>query len=520
MSDSDSILQLSAVEMRRRIGAKSLSPVELLEACIARIEAINPAVNAVTATCYDRARTEARAAEAAVMRGDALGVLHGLPLGVKDLEDTGGLLTTHGSPNFLNHVPARDNALVGRLRAAGAVVVGKTNVPEMGAGANSRNPVWGATGNPFNPMLNAGGSSGGSAAALATDMLPLCTGSDTGGSLRIPAAKCGVVGFRPSPGLVPVERRQLGWTPISVVGPMGRTVADACLQFSASIALDDCDPLSYTSDGAAFAQLRPVDLGNLRVAYTEDFGICPVDDEIRVAFRAKIAAMRRFFKCCDPVAISLPDADRCFDVIRAESFVAAFRDTYERDPGLLGPNVRANYEIGAQMTLADRAWAHLAQTRMFRSFQEIYRDYDIVLSPTTPVSAFPWSTLYAETIEGKPARNYYHWLGLTYVVTLLTNPALALPCGTDGRGMPFGLQVVGRFRGDAHVLACGLAMEQAFADDPQLRRPVPDLSRLREPVPALRGLATHPPRADLATRALSEKEVAALATGEAHARAV
>jgi len=256
------------------------------------------------------------------------------------------------------------------------------------------------------------------------------------------------------------------------------------------------------------------------VAYTEDFGICPVDEEIRVAFRAKIAAMRRFFKCCDPVAISLPDADRCFDVIRAESFVAAFRDTYERDPGLLGPNVRANYEIGAQMTLADRAWAHLAQTKMFRSFQEIYRDYDIVLSPTTPVSAFPWSTLYAETIEGKPARNYYHWLGLTYVVTLLTNPALALPCGVDGRGMPFGLQVVGRFRGDAHVLACGLAMEHAFADDPQLRRPVPDLSALREPVPALRGLATHPPRADLATRALTEEEIAALATGEAHARAV
>jgi amidase len=192
---------------------------------------VNPFVNAVTATCFERARAEARAAESAVMRGDTLGLLHGLPLGVKDLEPTEGLLTTWGSPIYRDHVPTeKDIELVARLRRAGAIVAGKTNVPEMGAGANSRNDVWGATGNPFDPNLNAGGSSGGSAAALACDMLPVCTGSDTGGSLRIPAAKCGVVGFRPSPGIVPSVRKPLGWTPISVVGPMGRTVEDACLQ--------------------------------------------------------------------------------------------------------------------------------------------------------------------------------------------------------------------------------------------------------------------------------------------------
>ncbi|KOQ18301.1 amidase, partial [Achromobacter xylosoxidans] len=223
----DSLVSLSAVELRRLIGARQLSPVELLEACIARIEAVNPYINAVTATAFDRARIEARAAEQAVMAGDTLGLLHGLPLGVKDLEPTAGLLTTYGSPIYRDHVPAEDVTLVARLRRAGAIVAAKTNVPEMGAGANSRNTVWGATGNPFNPNLNAGGSSGGSAAALASDLFPLCTGSDTGGSLRIPAAKCGVVGFRPSPGVVPSVRKPLGWTPISVVGPMGRTVADA-----------------------------------------------------------------------------------------------------------------------------------------------------------------------------------------------------------------------------------------------------------------------------------------------------
>ena len=183
----------SAVELRRMIGAREISPVELLDACVERIEALNPAVNAMAAKAYGRARLEAKAAEAAVLRGEVLGRLHGLPIGIKDLQDTEGILTTFGSPLYSNNVPTRDSAQVALARAAGAIVVAKTNVPEFGAGANSRNPVWGATGNPFNPALNAGGSSGGSAAALALDMLPLCTGSDTGGSLRIPAAICGVV---------------------------------------------------------------------------------------------------------------------------------------------------------------------------------------------------------------------------------------------------------------------------------------------------------------------------------------
>ena len=218
---NEELLALSAVELRRRIGTKEISPVELLEASLQRIETINPAVNAVTAMCVARARKEAKAAEQAVKRGEALPLLHGLPTGIKDLEETKDLLTTYGSPLYRDFVPSWDNVMVARVRGAGAIVVGKTNVPEFGAGSNSRNPVWGATGNPFNPMLNAGGSSGGSAAALATDMLPVCTGSDTGGSLRNPAAFCGIVGFRPSPGMVAVERRAMGWTPISVLGPMG-----------------------------------------------------------------------------------------------------------------------------------------------------------------------------------------------------------------------------------------------------------------------------------------------------------
>ncbi|KQW54131.1 amidase [Variovorax sp. Root411] len=493
MNTGTELVEKSAVELRRLIGSKAVSPVELLEACIGRIERVNPFVNAVTATCFERARAEAKAAESAVLRGDTLGLLHGLPLGVKDLEPTEGLLTTWGSAIYRDHVPTEDIELVARLRRAGAIVAGKTNVPEMGAGANSRNDVWGATGNPFNPNLNAGGSSGGSAAALACDMLPVCTGSDTGGSLRIPAAKCGVVGFRPSPGIVPSVRKPLGWTPISVVGPMGRSVEDACLQLAASAGANAGDPLSYPLDPLSFLVPARVDLANLRVAWTEDFGTCAVDDGIRATFRRKIEAMRHLFRRCDNVEFDMGEAHRCFDVLRAEAFVAGMQAAYERDPNSLGPNPRANYEMGARMSLLDSAWAQAEQTRLLKRFQATFADYDLVLSPTTPVSPFPWTQLYADTINGEAQANYYRWLALTYVVTLTTHPAISLPCGVDHAGMPFGLQIVGGFRADHQVLVAAHAMEAAFSSDAQLRRPRPDLASLRAAEPALTSIVKTPP---------------------------
>jgi Asp-tRNA(Asn)/Glu-tRNA(Gln) amidotransferase A subunit family amidase len=486
----------SAAELRRLIGAKQLSPVELLQACIARIERYNPAVNAITATDFERARAQAREAEAAVLRGDPLGPLHGLPLGVKDLQDTAGLLTTYGNIGLRGNVPKVDNTLVARLRRAGAIVTAKTNVPDMGAGANTRNPVWGATGNPFNPSLNAGGSSGGSAAALACDMLPVCTGSDTGGSLRIPAALCSVVGLRPSPGLVANDARALGWSVISVLGPMGRTVEDVALQLSASVGVDTRDPLSYAARPESFWPLASADLGSLRVGYTEDFGVCIVDPEIRRVFRSRVQAIRPLVASCEPIDLQLGDADRAFDVLRAEAFLAAYADTYKSARETLGPNVLANIEMAASITLADRAWAHVEQTRIARSFARAFERFDLIIAPTTPVSPFPWTELYAKSIDGQEMRNYYHWLGLTYVVTLATNPALSLPCGRDEHGMPFGLQVVGRLRRDGELLEAAHALEQAFAIMPDLQRPRPDFSRLEKPWPELKSIVTHPPLAD------------------------
>lgn len=485
--------ELSAVELRRLIGTREISPVELLEACIARIEALNPAVNAISARGYTRARREAAEAERAVLAREPLGPLHGLPVGVKDLEATEGLLTTYGSALHKDNMPKADSAMVALVRRAGGIVTAKTNVPEFGAGANSRNAVWGATGNPFDPRLNAGGSSGGSAAALATDMLPVCTGSDTGGSLRTPAALCGVVGFRPSPGLVPMAERGLGWTPISVLGPMGRTVADTRLLFASQIGFDARDPLSHTFDAATIAATRPVDLGQLRVAFTTDFGQCPVSTEIAALMRDKVGRMHHLFAACDELDFDFGRADEIFDVIRALNFVAKHRASYEKDPSSLGPNVRANYEMGARMSLADAAWAHAEQTALFRRFQRVFDDYDIVIAPTTPVTPFPWTELYLRELEGQTLRNYYHWLNLCYFITLVTNPAMVLPTGTDLNGMPFGLQVVGPFRGDAALMNTAQAMETAFAGIDGLARPRPDIGKLSEPRLELKSIVTDPP---------------------------
>jgi Asp-tRNA(Asn)/Glu-tRNA(Gln) amidotransferase A subunit family amidase len=365
---------LSAVEARRLIGRKALSPVELMESCLARVAAVDHAVNAFSTLDADGARAGAREAEAAVMRGgDGLGPLHGLPVGIKDLEETAGLRTTWGSPIFRDHVPAEDCGIVARVRAAGGVVIGKTNVPEFGLGANTRNRVHGATGNPFDPTRTAAGSSGGSAVALATGMAPLCTGSDTGGSLRNPAAFCGIVGYRPSPGLVPAERRAHGWTPISVLGPMARDVPDTALLLSAIASDDAMDPLAYTLHArpvrgrpALFHPMRGMDTAGLRLAWSEDFGQALVERVVRDAFRARVAALAPLFREAAPAHPDVSGGDEAFEVTRAAGVLSAHLERVRTRRQDCGPNMHANVEEALRYSLQDHARAAAAQTRIYR----------------------------------------------------------------------------------------------------------------------------------------------------------
>ena len=486
---------LTAVEARRLIGRRALSPVELLESCLARTDATDHAVNAMVARDDAASRAAAKAAEAAVMRGDALGALHGLPVGIKDLTPTKGLRTTWGSPLFRDHVPAADHSLVANIRAAGGIIAGKTNTPEFGAGANTRNAVYGATGNPFDPTKNAAGSSGGSAVALAVGQVPLCSGSDMGGSLRNPAAFNGIVGFRPTPGLVPDEGKKLGWSGLGVQGPMARTVPDLCLLMSVMAGDDAGDPMATTVHGKRvhspgdFFPVRSLDLGGLRVAITPDFGFTPTEKHIAEVFAEKVALFRNAFRSVSNAGPDCSGTDEAFEVLRSTNFIAGHIEKWHTARDQLGPNIVANMEEALKYTIADVSRASALQTTLYHRWQAFFEDFDIILSPAITISPRPWTELFPKQIDGKPTRTYFHWLSLAYAVTIVGHPALSLPVGRDRAGMPFGLQIVGPRGADAPVLAVSAALEEMLAGDPRTRRPVPDIAGLKAapPISAMPG---------------------------------
>ena len=481
---------LPATEARALIGRRKLSASELLESCIARIEAVDHAVNAMVARDYDRARIAAKQADAAVARGDKLSSLHGLPFGVKDLEDVAGLRTTFGSPIFRNNIPTTDQGNVARIKAAGGIVLGKTNTPEFGAGANTRNAVYGVTGNPFDPQKSAAGSSGGSAVALATGMVPICTGSDTGGSLRNPAAFNGIVGFRPTPGLVPNEKRGHGWNPLSVLGPMARNVPDLCLLLSAMIGDDSRDPLATTIHGRQirhaedFSPPAAIDLASLRVALTPDLGFAPTEKIIADAFAEKTGAFRHIFARAEDASPDCAGTDESFEILRAVGFLASHLEKVKTRPQDVGPNVRANVEEGLRYSAQDVARALTLQTQVYQRWQSFFQSHDVIITPSITISPRKWTELFPAEIDGKPTRTYFHWLALAYAVTLPGHPALSLPVGVDRNGMPFGLQIVGPRGGDALVLRVAAELERLLAGEARTARPVPDIAKLKA-APAL-----------------------------------
>ena len=471
---------LSATEARRLIGCKRLSPIELVDSCIARIEMVNPTVNAVVAECYDRARVEARAATEALVTGDSLGALHGLPFGVKDLNDTEGVVTTYGSPLYRDHVPTKDELLVAKLRRAGGILLGKTATPEFGAGGNTTvNEVHGYTRNAFDPDRACGGSSGGSGVALACGMMPLCTGSDSGGSLRKPATFSGVSAIRPTTGLVPSDKRGVGFTNLSVQGPMARTAEDCALMLSIMAGNDTADPLSFNVDGADYRTVPEIDLTQLRVAISVDFGWAPVEHGIRDTFEKRLARFQSIFKSCARFDPNIENALDVFWVLRGVQFLASHLARYRQHRDKIGPNIVANVEAGLKMTSEEIAWAHGEHTRLYRQFQTMFADYDVLITPGQPITPTPVEQRNVTEVNNVPMKNYMHASALTSALTLMGNPCVSTPCGVDHTGMPFGLQICGPMHGDAFTLGVARALERVFMRDPELARPVPNLAKLR-----------------------------------------
>lgn len=468
---------LTAVEARRLIGAKKLSPVELLGSCLKRTAETNPAVNAVVAQDEDLARETAKAQEAEVMNGNTLGLLHGLPLGIKDLEPVRGLRSTWGSLTLKDNVPSADGTNVANLRMAGANIFAKTNTPEFGAGANTRNRVYGATGNPFDPSLTAAGSSGGSAVALAVGQMPLATGSDYGGSLRTPAAYSGIVGFRPSVGVVPSPDRAAGLVPWGVLGPMARTVADAYLLLRAQVDENVDEPFSSGVLDLPEA-LVPADLASLRVAVTPDFGQAPIARAIRSVFSDRMKHVDAWAGLVEETHPDYSGLHEIFEVHRGVAFATLHQEKLAKHRDLLDRNVIDNTERGLRLTMAEIGRANVAQHALMKRVNAFFDDWDVLIAPAAAVSPFPHTQLFVEEIDGEAMPTYMRWLALAYAPTMALCCACAIPCGRDDKGLPFGIQVIGPRGSDLHVLQVAAALESAFGEREETRRPVPDIARL------------------------------------------
>jgi amidase len=459
---NDELCFTPATRLVTLIRKRQVSPLEVVRAVLARIERVNPALNAYCTVAADQALAAARAATRALTRGTTLGPLHGVPVSIKDLTPTRGIRTTWGSKIFEDHVPEEDGLVVTRLKAAGAIVIGKTNTPEYGAGANTFNAVFGATRNPWNPALTCGGSTGGGAVALATGMAPLAQGSDLGGSLRIPAAFCGVVGLRPSPGLVPVHPVQTAWDAYSVQGPMARTVADLALMLRVIAGPDARSPISYPVDAVAFtAAVKRPDLRGARIAWSVGLGVTPVDDEIERVAAGAIPILRRLGARVDEAH---PDFDGLLEIVLASrgfSMVARHAEKLPKWRDVMQENLVKNVEYGLGLSASDVARAERLRTELWERVRRFQERYDFIVTPTTAVPPFPVETIYPRKINGVPMQNYIQWVLLTYAFTVVGLPAISVPCGFTRDGLPVGLQIAGRWHDDARVLRAAAAFEAA-----------------------------------------------------------
>jgi amidase len=454
---------LEATELVGRIRAKEVSCVEVMEAHLAQIERLNPRVNAIVTLLPERALAGARAADAALAHGEPLGALHGLPIAHKDLVPTQGIRTTYGSPIYKDHIPDADALIVQRLKQAGAITIGKTNTPEFGAGAQTFNEVFGETLNPYDLTKTCGGSSGGAAVALACGMLPIADGSDTGGSLRLPASFCNVVGFRPAPGRVPVWPSDIGWWTISVQGPMARTVRDTALMLSAIAGPDARQPISIAEPGERFRAPLTRDFTGVRVAWSADCGGLPMDPRVIAA----LAGQRQIFESLgcvvEDACPDFTDAEEIFLTWRAWRMELRFGKMLETHRQLMKDTLIWNTQEGQKLSGPQLGRAEVKRTELYHRMRLFMERYPFFLCPVAQVPPFDVQERWVREINGVPMHNYIDWNRSTWYLTITGHPCLSVPAGFTDDGLPVGLQIVGRHQDDFGVLQLAHAFEQVTA---------------------------------------------------------
>ena len=454
----DTLIHLSATEIRRRIAAKEVSAVEYVEACLECVTQLNPTLNAIV-TPNPHALEDAIQLDRRIKAGGDPGPLCGLTVGIKDVTPVAGLRTTFGSPIYADYVPKEDALVVQRLREAGAIILGKTNCPEFAAGANTFNDVFGRTRNPWDTSKTAGGSTGGGAAALATGMIALAEGTDLGGSLRIPAAFCGVAGLRPSVGLVPTYPTDWVWDTLQVTGPMARTAEDMALMLQAIAGPSDHSPFAQPLDGRDFVRAARGSKKSLRVGYCADLAGIGIDPDVELVCREAAFALESNGVSVEEIDLDLSAAKPAFLSLRGLWFVTHMFPRLDQQDRF-GPNVANNVRSGLDVTSKEIAVAENYRGHLWHRFRKFFGEYDHLLTPCVAVPPFPVEQNYPDSIAGRPMKTYIDWIAPTFVLSLTGLPVACVPAGLDSNGMPVGLQVAGRQFGEESILALAAQLQK------------------------------------------------------------
>ena len=457
---TDDLTRLSACAVVDLLARGEISPAELLDAAEARIAETDSVLNALPTLCFDRARAHAERLSKDPPGADQPGYLHGLPIAVKDLSDVAGVRTTYGSMAFADHVPERSDYMVERLEANGALVVAKSNTPEFGAGSQTFNEVFGTTTNPWNTTLTPGGSSGGSAAALAAGQVWLATGSDHGGSIRIPTSFTSTVGLRPGPGVVPHGPLRLPFNTLAMNGPMARNVADVALMLDAMAGLDQRDPLTRAAPAIPYRQAVSAPTRPKRVAFSPDLGIGPVDPEVR---RLCAEGAQRFADAgvvVEEDCIDLHDAVEIFEVVRAVYFSSDRAHFLDEHRDKFKPDLVWNIEQGLKIDADRIARAERARGALYNRAATFFETYDLLLCPAVIAPPFDHKLRYLEEVDGVKFEHYFGWLVMAFAISLTACPSMSVPTGFTDDGRPVGLQMVAPMGHEAALLSAAAVFEE------------------------------------------------------------